>query len=526
MPTFDEELRNRINEAAPRVQRDRDLFDGLATRKRRRATGRKVGTIATVAVVLFGTVAAFALLDRQFRSMPAEEPTPTTSVSLENLGLPYAVCNISTMPIATGSGDGKAAVFTKESDLGCPKKGDPFVGVGVDIDADGALDATWGPIPDCYTECEAFAAPDVNGDGTSEVAVSTRGADGYGISLYSVTLSPPSIAPVLRDGEPFTFAWVNVATHAATAHCETNASVTEFVLDGSEWDASGATVTQEFFSLAGSTVTRLRQDRYTTKLEEAPVPTHNLCGVSIHGSAASDVTGPPTLEGRDIGLGTNVCAPDRLGGLDLVHDNIPDVAYTGFFINDVGQCPAGIDRQEWIVAVDVTGDDRADAYTDALLVNCPYTQCHPLDATDLDGDGDGELIIETAFSILDQGYFSVSKQGDSVTIEPILVASPGHPESGVQPGEPLMTSTGGDAGFAAWIRCENYPSAPVLVLLLADGVVDSNLPTKWHETKFRLEADGMFHVVGATDLSLPPSQDPGLIRSSAPACGVDFNTFV
>jgi hypothetical protein len=89
-----------------------------------------------------------------------------------------------------------------------------------------------------------------------------------------------------------------------------------------------------------------------------------------------------------------------------------------------------------------------------------------------------------------------------------------------------MTSSGGDAGFGAWIRCENYPSAPVLVLLLADGVVDANVPTKWHEVKFRLEADGMFHVIASTDLSLPPGSDPGLIRSTAPACGVDFNPFV
>jgi hypothetical protein len=525
MPTFDEELRDRIRDAAPRVGHESDLFDALVTRRRRRTTVRKVGTIVTVAAVLIGTLAAFVVLDHQFRSVPMDEPTPSATVSTENLGLPYSVCNGSTMPISTGLGGGTAAVFTEESEKGCPKK-DPSVSVGVDLDADGALDATWGPVPDCFFACEAFAAPDVNDDGTAEVAVSTQGADGYGISLYTITLSPPSISPVLRDGEPFTFAWVNVATHAATAHCETSDSGTpEFVLDASEWDASGATVTQESFSVAGSTATRLGQHRYSTALEEALVPTEKLCGVPIHGSAASDVMGLPSLDGRDIGLATNVCDVARLRNLDIVPDGVPDVAFTGFFINEVGQCPKDMERRRWIVAVDVTGDDKADAYTDARLVNCPATGCSPLDATDLDGDGDGELIISTAFSIVDQGYFSVSTQGDRVTIEPILVAYPGHPEAGIQPGEPLMTSAGGDAGFGSWIRCENYPSAPVLVQLLADGVVESNLPTKWHEVKLQLEPDGMFHVIGTTDLSLPVAQDPGLIRSTAPACGVAFNPF-
>jgi hypothetical protein len=527
MPTFDEELRDRIRDAGPRAPSQDDLFEGLARRKRQRARARKVGAIVTVGVVLAGTLAAFAIADASRTGpKPMGEPTPTSSPS--ELGLLYPVCDVSTMPIGLGMAQGLAAVFTRATD-GCPKRldKDTFVGVGVDLDGDGALDATAGPIPDCFMLCEAFAAPDVNGDGIAEVAVSTAGADGYGIWLYAVSTSPPAIAQITDGTEPFTFPWVNVATHADAAHCETNgAGQTTVVLDHSEWDASGSTVVQESFAISGVTATKLDQQRLSVPLEQTPTPTDELCGAPVHGSAEGSMGGPPRLEGRDIGVGTNVCDVERLGNLDIIPDGVPDVAFTGFFINDVGQCPKDMERQTWIVAVDVTGDDKADASTDARLVNCPATGCSPLDATDLDADGDGELIINTAFSIVDQGYFSVTGHGDGVTIEPILVAYPGHPEAGIQPGDPLMTSAGGDAGFGSWIRCENYPSSPVLVQLLADGVVDSNLPTKWHEVKFRLEPDGMFHVIGSTDLSLPVAQDPGLIRSTAPACGVDFNPFV
>jgi hypothetical protein len=98
------------------------------------------------------------------------------------------------MPIQTGSGTGVAAVLTKETDQGCPGGNEATVLLGVDVDGDGALDATAvSPLPDCYVECQMFATPDVNGDGVSEVGVATTGADGYGITLYAVALSPPSI---------------------------------------------------------------------------------------------------------------------------------------------------------------------------------------------------------------------------------------------------------------------------------------------------------------------------------------------
>jgi hypothetical protein len=96
---------------------------------------------------------------------------------------------------------------------------------------------------------------------------------------------------------------------------------------------------------------------------------------------------------------------------------------------------------------------------------------------------------------------------------------------GIVPGEPLTTSSAGDAGYSSWIRCEGYPTTPVLVWTTSDAVIDGDEPTVWHEAKLQLQADGMFHVLDTTELSLPPGQDPGLIRSDEPACGVDFTAF-
>ena len=186
-------------------------------------------------------------------TQPATEPSPTAPVGV--LGLPYPVCDVSTMPITTPLGQGSAAVFT-HADNGCPTKpgSEAVVGVGVDLNGDGALDATTGPVPDCYMSCEAFAAPDLNDDGTSEIAVSNQGADGYGISLYAVTTSSPSIAPITKDGDPFQFAWVGVVTHANAAHCETTDSGAHtFVLTDAEFD-SPTTVDSVSYSIQSTSI--------------------------------------------------------------------------------------------------------------------------------------------------------------------------------------------------------------------------------------------------------------------------------
>jgi hypothetical protein len=288
MPMSDGTLERRIRSAAPQPDAPADALERLVTRKRRRAVMRRVGTIATVVVVIGGTLAAFAAIGAGPATQPASPSSPTGPVGV--LGLPYPVCDISTMPITTPMGPGSAAVFTS-AENGCPTKpgSDAFVGVGVDLNGDGTLDATTGPVPDCYISCEAFAAPDVNGDGTPVIAVSDQGADGYGISLYALTTSPPSIAPITKDGGPFQFAWAGVATHANAAHCETTDSGEHaLVLTDAEF-GSPTSVDSVSYSIQGTIATKVGEAHTTVPLDQAPVPTEQLCGVKIHGSAGGDV---------------------------------------------------------------------------------------------------------------------------------------------------------------------------------------------------------------------------------------------
>ena len=204
-------------------------------------------------------------------------------------------------------------------------------------------------------------------------------------------------------------------------------------------------------------------------------------------------------------------------------DATADSAWTGYLVKDDGRCPdRNPEAQDWIVAVDLTGDGVADTWTEIPLVNCPYIGCEPRGAGDLDADGDEELVVSTMFTIIDHGYFSVAAGDGGFSVAPIVVAAPGHPEADIFPREPLVTATGGDAGYAAWMRCEGYPDAPVLVLAYVESVVDGDQPALWHEVKLQLQADGYFHVLDATDLSIPVGDDPGFIRSDAPACGIDF----
>jgi hypothetical protein len=274
------------------------------------------GTVLTFLIEGPSTSTVYALLNGDTQAFPvapgssyAWQPAPveaSQSPSVDNLGLPYPVCGVSTMPIATELGAGAASVFTEAADEGCPKGDKAVVDVGVDVDGDGVIDATAGPLSDCWFVCEAFASPDMDGDGRSEVAVSTMGADGYGISVFAVTASPPAIEPLVRDHEPFQFAWVNVATHAESAHCELADNGTmAFVLDNAEWDPSGASVTQEFLHVDGSIVTKDHEDTYTTTLDQAPVPSEQLCGSPIYGSAAGVVPTTAPAEGRDIGHGSS-----------------------------------------------------------------------------------------------------------------------------------------------------------------------------------------------------------------------------
>jgi TolB protein len=242
------------------------------------------------------------------------------------------------------------------------------------------------------------------------------------------------------------------------------------------------------------------------------------------GSAPSVRPEPTTSHdrGRDIGLDFRVCFSSWLGGIDFTGDGTAGSAWAAVPVKDDGICPEHPSPSKYLLAVDTTGDRLADSWLE-LPFRCDVS-CAPFDATDLDGDGSEELVVASYFSIMDYHLFSVRQNPSrDPQVQPILVADPGHEPAGITPGLPLRIDAGGDEGYGSSIRCEGYPSAPVIIWSWSSGPVEGNAPTEVHVTRIQLQADGLFHVIGTNDYTVPARAPTGIDHETHPACGVDWH---
>lgn len=107
---------------------------------------------------------------------PSMSPTPTISGPVD-LGLGFPVCSVH-MQQGDFNGDraeDTAYLATKMSDVGdCSDRGTAFEVLAIDVTGDGQADTSYGPL-ECPSGCRPFAAPDVDGDGTDELAVVVGG---------------------------------------------------------------------------------------------------------------------------------------------------------------------------------------------------------------------------------------------------------------------------------------------------------------------------------------------------------------
>ncbi len=130
---------------------------------------------------------------------PSPSPTPTESPAtqgMQDIGLGFPVCNVSSVSGSFGTGiSGTAFVGTKAGDTGCPRLGDGFQLVAVDVSGNGLADASFGPL-ECDDWCTAFAAPDVDGDGTDELLIQNIQFSIAGLRLYEVRADPAEVIPV------------------------------------------------------------------------------------------------------------------------------------------------------------------------------------------------------------------------------------------------------------------------------------------------------------------------------------------
>jgi hypothetical protein len=253
----------------------------------------------------------------------------------------------------------------------------------------------------------------------------------------------------------------------------------------------------------------------------------------------------------DVGLATALCDVETLRGLDMGGRGTPSVVWTGYAADSEGTCRHAGD--EFVVAVDATGDGAADASwsnLSAVWTPCALRQgkgteggreglrCSPFGGADLDANGDDELVV--GFRVKHPGlvtghmYFDLHQAPDGrFELVEIPLAGTADPAHGAPENAAFWTTAGSEVslvnephGFrerdSSWMRCEGYPEAPVLVWTQAWAKVGSSDPIHWRETKYRMLGDGMFHVVSRSDLELPQGQEPDLPLSTEPACGIDF----
>jgi hypothetical protein len=140
-------------------------------------------------------------------SVPPVQPSPTPSLDpgSDDLGLGFSVCNVTSVngrftgPDAAGT----AFVATRMGDTGgCPDATEAFNVVAVDLSGDGLADLSYGPIECELAQCVAFAAPDVDGDGTDELLVQNVAFSVTGLILFDLVQDEGGPALVLATVEP------------------------------------------------------------------------------------------------------------------------------------------------------------------------------------------------------------------------------------------------------------------------------------------------------------------------------------
>jgi hypothetical protein len=207
---LDERLHRALEGAGEPADPSGVYEDLIRRRERRRMVGRMTLGVVSVAVVA-ACIVGVLILSRVFAPTesrpgadggvaPSVQPVPTpagVAPTDEDIGLGFPVCNVTSVAGVFALGvDGTAWVATKTGDVGCPSLGDGMQIVAVDVSGDGVADTSFGPLR-CDPWCSAFAAPDVDGDGTDELLIQNIQFTIAGLRLYDVRLDPqPEVAPV------------------------------------------------------------------------------------------------------------------------------------------------------------------------------------------------------------------------------------------------------------------------------------------------------------------------------------------
>lgn len=223
MARLDEHLRQELERAAHPADPS-GVYEHLIRGKERRRIAQRVQHGVLAVAVVAGSVGAVIILSEAFQvadrgrvvgSPPARPPssvppgTPTmgpspTDERISDVGLGLRLCDVSSVRgrfLGEGDASQTAFVGTGPADGGCPNGEEPTGVAALDLTGDGLADVASEPFG-CQGGCLAYAAPDVDGDGTDELLVQNVLFTIVGLRLFDVVSDEDGPALVMAMVEP------------------------------------------------------------------------------------------------------------------------------------------------------------------------------------------------------------------------------------------------------------------------------------------------------------------------------------
>lgn len=309
---------------------------------------------------------------------PPSSVAPTKHAKLTAVPRLGAFCDVSSLEANFWGGPAveTAWVWRDPKPSGtCPATGGiTYLGVGLD---GRSVEQQLGPF-DCVTTCSVMDAPDVNGDGLSELTVADGGADGIFVSVFGATSGPaqrfaaytvPPPGDDLVAAGPLQFAFSGSAGASASASCGSfaNGSPTLIVSAMVGTDRARTTVLRVEGTHA------IVVSSHTTKVGTRNHP--SVDGPWCDRASPGTPMQPP------------MCGASSMEG-DVNGDGLSDVVAIGSPLGPGGTCPSHERRQ---LMIDLGGNGSWDIRHQQI--DCS-TWCFPFVITDLNADAKGEIFVD------------------------------------------------------------------------------------------------------------------------------------